>query len=66
MSVVQRMIKKEDAERIIAVLDNLEARTRDIEVGIQRIRRELQDEFKIKMWDYDPARPADSRQRGRG
>ena len=44
---------RDDAERIIARLDNLEARTRDIEVGMKRIRLELQDKFKISSWDHN-------------
>jgi chaperonin cofactor prefoldin len=45
---------KDDAERLIARLDNLEARARDVEAGMTRIRRELQDAFRVKTWDYDP------------
>lgn len=54
---------KKDAEVFIAKLDNLEARCRDIETEMTRLRRELQDEFRIKMWDYDPAKPAITRER---
>ena len=49
---------RNDAEILIAKLDNLEARARDVEVGMTRIRRELQDQFHLKTWDYDPAKPA--------
>jgi hypothetical protein len=45
---------KDEAETLIAQLDNLEARSRDVESGMTRIRRRLQDEWKIKTWDYDP------------
>ena len=44
----------DEAEILIAQLDNLEARARDVEAGMTRIRRKLQDEFRIKTWDYDP------------
>ena len=50
-------MRKEEAERLIAQLDNLESRARDVEAGMTRIRRELQDEFRIKTWDYDPKAP---------
>ena len=40
-------MNRRDAERIVAVLDNLSARCRDIEVGIDRIRREIQDDFRV-------------------
>ena len=45
-----------EAEILIAKLDNLEARARDVVVGMTRIRHEFQDEFKIKTWNYDPRR----------
>lgn len=46
---------KAEAETLIAKLDNLEARARDVEAGMTRIRRELQKQFRVKTWDYDPA-----------
>ena len=48
-------MRRDEAEILIAKLDNLEARARDVEAGMTRIRRELQREFRIKTWDYDPA-----------
>ena len=45
---------KLNAERIIAQLDNLSARCRDIETGIDRIRMELQDEFRLSGYGYAP------------
>ena len=50
-------MRRDEAETLIAKLDNLEARARDVEGGMTRIRRQLQDEFEVKTWDYDPNRP---------
>jgi len=53
-----KRLTRDDAERFIAQLDNLEARSRDVETAMKRIRRELQDAYCVKTWDYDPAKPA--------
>jgi len=46
-----------EAKRVIACLDNLEACSRSVEVGMTLIRHLLQDEFLVKTWNYDPCTP---------
>lgn len=47
---------RDEAVKLIARLDYLESEARSIEVSLTRIRRELQDQFKINTWDYKPAK----------
>ena len=54
-------MKKLDAERLIARLDNLEARCRDVETGMTAIRRELQDEFRMDELEAAALSPAQCR-----
>lgn len=51
-------MNKKALEALIARLDNLEARSRDVEVGMTAIRRELQAELGIK----EPVKTSSARQ----